>query len=142
MKLRQIAPIFACISVFALPALPAYADAVLTLDHGAVWQTAKNGQDTQGFLQIHNTGNAPDTLTSADCTIAARTSLVDAGGNPLQSLAIPPGQTVTLSSSGPHLLIQDAHYPVAKNGILPCAFTFTQSGSLIGYLNAVPPPHS
>ena len=138
MKLHPLALALALI----LPAAPAYADAVLTLDHGTVWKTNKGGQDTQGFLQIHNTGDAADTLTAANCTIAASTVLVDASGAPLQSLTIPPGQTVTLSSNGPHLLIKDARYLVAHDGILPCAFTFTMSGNLVGYLNAVSPPHA
>jgi copper(I)-binding protein len=138
MKLRSIALALA----FILPALPACADSILTLDHGVVWQTAKDGQDTQGFIEIHNTGDQPDTLTSVNCTIAASTLLVDANGAPLQNLAIPPGQTVTLSGTGPHLLIKGARYRVVKNGILPCAFTFAQSGDLVGYLNAAPQPRS
>ena len=147
MKFRPLVLAFAFLlpalpAAFILPALPARADPILTLDHGAVWQTLKDGEDTQGFIQIHNTGDAADTLTAANCTIAASTSLVDAGGSPLQSLVIPPGQTVTLSSAGAHLLLTAARYMVAKNGILPCAFTFSQSGQLIGYLNSVNPPKS
>jgi copper(I)-binding protein len=138
MTLRPLALALA----LTLPALPAYADAVLTLDHGTVWQTKKGGQDTQAFVEIHNSGDAPDTLTGANCTIAASTELVDASGNPLQSLAIPPGQTVTLSAAGPHLLIKGARYQILRNGILPCAFTFDDSGDLIGYLNAVAAPRS
>lgn len=125
-----------------LPAFPAHAAAVLTLDHGSVWQTDKAWQDTQGFLQIHNTGDEPDTLTAVNCTIAASTALVDASGKPLAGLVIAPGQTVTLSSTGPHLLLDDARYVVVKDGVLPCAFTFAVSGDLIGYLNAVAKPHS
>jgi len=134
---------------FILPGLlaltaarPAFADAILTLDHGSTWITLKDGEDTQGFVQIHNTGDAPDTLTKANCTIAASTTLVDASGNPLQSLVIPAGQSVTLSPKGPHLLIKAARYQVKKNSILPCAFTFSGSSDLVGYLNAVPPPKS
>lgn len=138
MKLRP----FAFALALLLPALPAGADPMLTLDHGTVWQTTKPGQNTQGFLQIHNTGDTPDTLTGANCTIAASTVLVDAQGNPLQSLKIPPGQTVTLSPKGPHLLINAARYRIDKNGILPCSINFAQSGNLIGYLNAIPAPRS
>jgi copper(I)-binding protein len=123
-------------------AVPAYADAILTLDHGTVWQTSKDGLDTEGFIQIHNTGDAPDTLTAVDCTIAASTALVDAGGAPLQSLAIPPGQTVILSAKGPHLILAGARYKIAHDGILPCAFSFTVSDDLVGYLNAVARPRS
>ena len=135
MKLRPL--VFAL--AFILPAA-AHADATLSLDDGTTWITSKDGEDTQGFVQIRNSGDAPDTLNSAECTIGASTTLVDAAGNPLQSLAIPAGQTVTLSPTGPHLLIKAARYRVKKDGILPCAFTFAQSGELIGYLNAVPPP--
>jgi copper(I)-binding protein len=123
-----------------LPALPAWADPLISLDHGGVWQTLKPGQNTQGFLQIHNTGDAPDTLTGADCTIADSTTLVDAKGNPLPGLEIPPGRTVVLSSDGPHLLIEGARYRVQKNGILPCSINFAQSGDLIGYLNVIAAP--
>ncbi len=142
MKLRPLAFALAFILPGLMAALPAHADAVLTLDHGTAWITLKDGEDTQGFVQIHNTGDAPDTLTGANCTIAGSTALVDAGGNPVQSLVIAPSQTVTLSGNGPHLLIKAARYRVKKDGILPCAFTFTQSGDLIGYLNAIKAPHS
>jgi copper(I)-binding protein len=125
---------------FSLPALPAWASPIISLDHGSVWQTTKPGQDTQGFLQIHNTGDEPDTLTGANCTIAAGTILVDAKGNPLTSLEIPAGQTVTLSGTGPHLLINGARYRVEKDGILPCSVSFALSGDLIGYLNAIKKP--
>jgi copper(I)-binding protein len=138
MKLRPLAFALACI----LPGLahPAHADAVLTLDHGGTWTTTKDGEDTPGFIQIHNTGDAADTLSSVNCTIGASTTLVDASGNPLASLNIPAGQSVTLSANGPHLLIKAARYKIKKDGILPCAFTFAQSGELIGYLNATKPP--
>jgi len=140
MKLRPLVFALAFILPALSGALPAYADAVISLDHGTTWITSKDGDDTQGFVQIHNTGNAPDTLTGTNCTIAASTTLVDASGKPLQSLAIPPGQTVTLSSNGPHLLIKAARYRVSKDGILPCAFTFAVSGDLVGYLNAIKAP--
>jgi len=138
MKLRPLVLALA----LAVPACPALADSVLALDHGSVWLTQKPGQNTQGFLQIHNTGDAPDTLTAVKCSIADSTVLVDAKGNPLQSLDIAAGQTVTLSSTGPHLLINNARYKIVKDGILPCAFTFAQSGDLVGYLNAVPQPRA
>ena len=136
MKLRTFAIALAAL----LPAIPAYADAALTLDHGTVWATQKPGEDTEGFLQIHNSGDTPDTLTGGNCTIAASTVLVDAKGNALDGITIDPGKTVTLSPDGPHFVIKAARYPVEKDGILPCAISFELSGQLIGYLNAVPAP--
>jgi copper(I)-binding protein len=132
--------VLALVAAFILPALPVSADPIISVDHGSVWQTTTAGVNTQGFLEIHNTGDAPDTLTGANCTIAAGTVLVDAKGNPLASLEIPAGQTVTLSGTGPHLLINGVRYRVQKNGILPCAISFAQSGDLIGYLNVIPAP--
>jgi copper(I)-binding protein len=132
--------VFAFALAVLIPVLPAVADSVITMDHGAAWQTKKNGEDSQGFIVIHNSGDVADSLISVDCTIADSTVLVDASGQKLQSLNIPPGQAVTLSSSGPHIMIKHARYSVTKNSILPCAFTFALSGELIGYLNAIPVP--
>lgn len=138
MKLRSLLLVCACL----LPAMPAYADAVLSLDHGSVWQTKQDGMDTEGFIQIHNTGDEVDTLTAVKCTIADSTALVDAKGAPLASLDIPPGKTVTLSAGGPHIVLTQARYKIDKDGILPCAFTFTGANELVGYLNAVAKPRS
>ena len=125
--------------LLASPAL-ALAEVNVTLDHGAVWQTDKLGGQTEAFLEIHNKGSAPDVLTAADCSIAASTVLVGGDGKVLDSLTILPGQTLTLSASGPHLLLQDLHYTVDRGSILPCAFSFQQAGDLLGYLNAAPRP--
>ena len=135
----SLAPLGLVLFLACLPAA-ASADEDISLDKGAVWQTKDAGQDTQGFLQIHNTGNAPDLLTGWSCTIAASTALVGADGKALDSLLIPPGQTMTLSAAGPHLVLTNVRYKVEFGSILPCAFTFQQSGDLIGYLNAIPAP--
>lgn len=112
----------------------------VTLDHGAVWQTLKTGETTDGFVEIHNNGAAPDVLTGWDCTIANATALVDAQGKPLPSLPIPAGGTVTLAQNGPHLLLQNTHYTVNYGSVVPCAFTFENAGDIGGFLNAIPAP--
>ncbi len=131
-------------AVLALPLLAspafAWADSDISLDHGAVWQTKKTSEPTQGFIAIHNTGDAPDILTGWSCSIAATTSLVGADGKPLQNLIIPSGQTVTLSPKGPHLLLKNLSYSVTNGSILPCAFTFQEVGQIGGYLNSEPAP--
>lgn len=141
MMLRSILLACACL----LPAaIPACADpiSILTLDNGTVWQTEKPGMDSEGFIQIRNSGGSPDTLTGVNCTIADSTALVDASGAPLPSLDIAPGQTVTLSPKGPHIVLTGARYRIKKNGILPCSFNFTGSDELVGYLNGVARPRS
>jgi hypothetical protein len=131
-------------AALALPLLAspafAWADSNITLDHGAVWQTKKTAEPTQGFIEIHNTGDAPDVLTGWSCSVAAATSLVDANGQKLVNLTIPPGQTVKLSPKGPHLLLETLTYSVANGSILPCAFTFQEAGQIGGYLNSEPAP--
>jgi copper(I)-binding protein len=125
--------------VLASPGI-AMAEIDVTLDHGAVWQTKKIGDTTQGFLQIHNTGSTADVLTGFDCSVANATLLVGADGKTLQSLTIPPGQVVTLAENGPHLLLQDMHYTVDYGSVVPCSFTFQNAGDIGGYLNAVAAP--
>jgi copper(I)-binding protein len=112
----------------------------VTLDHGSVWQTKKTGDTTQGFLEIHNTGSTADVLIGFDCSIADATLLVGADGRTLQSLAIPPGQVVTLAVNGPHLLLRSTHYTVDYGSVVPCSFTFQNAGDIGGYLNAVAAP--
>ena len=128
----------------ALLCLPgaAWADSIITLDHGTVWQTITPGQNSQAVIEIHNTGDAPDTLTSANCTIADSTLLVDGNAQALSNISIAAGQTVTLSFTGSHLVLNNVHYPITKGGILPCAFDFSGEGLVLGYLSAIPRPAS
>jgi copper(I)-binding protein len=125
--------------VLASPGM-ALAQIDVTLDNGGVWQTKKIGDTTQGFLEIHNTGGTADVLTGFDCSIADATLLVGADGKTLQSLAIPPGQVVTLAANGPHLLLRNTHYTVDYGSVVPCSFTFQNAGDIGGYLNAVAAP--
>lgn len=143
MKFRSLALAFTLVPCFAFAAGASVpAGPSITLNHGMVWRTKAPGVTTQGFLQIHNTGDTADTLTGANCTIAASTTLVDKNGKVLRGLEIPPGKTVTLSPDGPHLVIADVRYRVKKDGILPCAINFASSGTLVGYLNAISAPRS
>jgi len=121
---------------------PAWATVDVKLDHGTVWQTKKIGNTTQGFMEIHNTGDHADVLTAWSCPIADTTTLVDASGKPLHELDIPAGQTVTLAANGPHLLLQTTHYTVDIGSVVPCALTFQGAGDIGGYLNSVPAPGS
>ncbi len=133
---RFLGAAFAAIMLVA----PAWASVGVTLDHGTIWQTKKIGADTQAFLQIHNTGDTPETLTAWSCPLADTTALLDAAGKPLQSLSIPAGKTITLAGGGPHLLLHNAHFTVDYGSAVPCAFTFTEAGAISGYLYAVAAP--
>jgi copper(I)-binding protein len=126
-------------SVLVIPST-ALAAINITADNGAVWQTNKIGDTTQGFLQIQNTGDTADVLTAWDCPIATTTTLVGGDGKPLQNLTIPPGQTVAMTSNGPHLMLLNTHFTVEFGSLVPCALTFQNAGQIGVYLNAVPAP--
>jgi copper(I)-binding protein len=131
---------FVFAALLALCAEPAIAAVDITADHGAVWQTSKVGEDTEGFLQIHNAGTTPDTLTGWDCTIATATALVGGDGKPVSSLTIPAGQTVSLAPGGLHFSLQNTHETVDFGSLVPCALTFAEAGQVGIYLNAVARP--
>jgi copper(I)-binding protein len=130
---------FLTASFLAGPAL-AWAAVGMSADHGAVWQTAKIGATTQGFLQIHNSGTSPDVLTGWGCPVADTTTLVGSDGKALTSLTIPAGQSVSLAENGPHLLLQGTHFTVDYGSLVPCSLTFQNAGDISVYLNAVPAP--
>ena len=127
-------------ALLALSAAPALAAIDITADHGAVLQTSKVGDDTEGFLRIHNAGTTPDTLIGWDCPVATATALLDASGKPLASLAIPAGQMITLTQAGLHFSLQKTRETVDLGSIVPCTLTFAESGQVGIYLNAVPHP--
>lgn len=138
MTLRSLlltAPLFA----FALPAFAATTapEVDVKLDHGGVWQTKAKQTATEGFIEIHNTGDTDDLLTAWSCPDAGNTTLVGKDGKALAQLVIPAGRTVALAPAGIHLQLDDLHYPVARGTIMPCAFTFAQAGELGGFLNEV-----
>ncbi len=113
----------------------------ISLDHGAVWQTKKAGNSTEGFLQIHNDASQADVLTGWSCPLGD-TELVGANGQALQNLRIPARQTVVLSATGLHLLLEHTKDSVDFGSVVPCSFTFQNAGEIGGYLNAVSSPKS
>jgi copper(I)-binding protein len=125
-----------------LSALPAAArvGSDITVNNGVVWTTFHKGANTEGFLQIHNTGATDDVLASVDCTIGAQTQIVDANGNVLPSVTIPAGQTITFSPTGTHIVILSMRYLVEDGSIVPCAMSFRDNGDVGAYLNASAKP--
>lgn len=128
-------------SVISVPTPPGVPSIDITAHHGTVYQTAKDGAATQGFIQIINTG-AADTLTKADCPLADTTSLVDAKGNPLAHIAIPAHTTIELAAGDAHISLVSTHFSVVYGAIVPCSLTFTDAGTISVYLYAVPAPAS
>jgi copper(I)-binding protein len=126
--------------VFLLLAGPAVASVDVTVNHGAVWKSPDISLTTAGLLQIHNTGNADETLTEVSCPIADDTKLEGAQGQALLPLTIPAGQTVTFTLEGPHLVLSGLHFIIVQGSVVPCSFTFTGAGNLGVFLNEVEAP--
>lgn len=126
-------------SIISVPTPPGVPSADITAHHGAVYQTSKAGDVTEGFVQIVNTG-AADTLTGANCPLADTTSLVDAKGQPVPSLAIPAHTTVTLGPDADHIALVSTHFAVAYGAVVPCSLNFTGAGTVSVFLYATAAP--
>jgi copper(I)-binding protein len=112
----------------------------INADQGVIYETDKAGEGTQAVFAMNNSGDTPDTLTAIDCQIADQTSLVGADGKPVSRLALAPGQTITLSPTGMHLVLQATHFPIAYGSTVPCTLSFANAGDIQVLLFAAKPP--
>jgi copper(I)-binding protein len=121
---------------FMVVAAPVWADAPagIVAHHGKVFETEKAGLDTKGFIEIDNFSGSPDTLTNVACPIADATSIVSAGGQPISSLTVAPGQSLVMAANGPHLVLQSTHFSIDQGGAIPCSLTFQNAGVVSAYL--------
>jgi copper(I)-binding protein len=126
----------------AVGCIAAWADApgAIIAHHGRVYETRKAGVATPAFLEIDNTTNTADVLTGIVCPIADRSSIVDPNGRPIPQLTAAAGQHVTLSATGPHLLLQSTHFRIDQGGAIPCTLSFRNAGQILVYLYATPAP--
>ena len=106
---------------------------------GKIYETAKVGDPTQGFLTIDNQG-AADTLTGLSCPIADTTKLVGADGKTIQKVDVAPGKPATLAVGGPHLALQGTHFQISRGSVIPCTLTFQKAGQIQVLLEARKPP--
>lgn len=126
-------------SIISVPTPPGVPSTDVTAHHGAVYQTGKAGDATEGFVQIVNTG-AADTLTGANCPLADATNLVDGDGKVIASLAIPAHATVTLGPKAAHIALAATHFAVAYGAVVPCSLSFTGAGTVSVFLYATAAP--
>lgn len=70
--------------------------------------TAEGAKDAPGYFTVTNTGSAPDTLIGGSFADANRLAIVSGAGKATRDipggLVIKPGETITLSPSGPHIM--------------------------------------
>lgn len=129
--------VFATLLV-ATPALAADYDAG-PIHVAAPWAraTARPGMTGGGFMTITNHGTAPDRLTAIACPDAKTTELhrtVSQNGVmkmlPVEGLALPQGQTVTLAPGGYHVMMIGLDKALAMGSTIPCTLTFEHAGTL------------
>ena len=82
------------------------------------------------YVEIHNRGSAPDTLTGASSPVAAGAMLHGGGMAHMMSLPIPPGGTLSLAPGGTHVMLQDFSAMPPAGDSLTLTLTFARAGSV------------
>lgn len=111
---------------------------------GAIGVTSSWARATPGtlrvgaaYLTITNHGAVPDRLLRAETPIAERaelhTTMVQNGVlrmRPVESVALPPGQTVRFDSGGMHFMLVNLTAPLEQGGEFEMRLVFEHSGTL------------
>lgn len=110
----------------------------IQVDHGWTRPTRIKGKAAPAFFTIRNTGITPDTLISATCPIAEHTVMLGGAGNPIGAIPVKPGETLHLDLTGPHIVLEDMHFRLFPNAVVPCTVSFLSAGQLMVYLKVRP----
>ena len=99
--------------------------------------TAEGAKVGAGYVTIHNSGSAPDTLVSVETPLAARGEVHDMTMEDgvmrmrrLDALEIPAGGSVELKPGGKHLMLMNLKERLVEGGSVPVTLTF-KSGAKI-----------
>jgi len=112
-----------------------------------------NAQSAGGYLTIHNTGSAVDTLTGVTSEAAKDVSIhqMKMNGNVMEmsavenGLPVPAGGTVSLDPMGYHLMLTGMAAPLVQGQCLDMVLHFAKAGDVTvqfnigGYAQKVPP---
>jgi copper(I)-binding protein len=115
--------------------------------------TAPHAQSAGGYFTIHNTGSTADTFTGASTGAASTVALHQMKMNgqvmemsPVEGgLEIPPGDSVSLSPMGYHLMLTGLNGPFVSGQCVALTLHFAKAGDLevelnIGSLSQSSPP--
>lgn len=108
----------------------------MTMDHGD--HGGMGAVTAAVYLQITNTGDAPDRLVAlaAEGFGVAELHQTSIDGNsvmrmaPVDSLEIPAGGTTTLETGGYHIMLIDLPEPPEAGDTIPLTLTFERNGSV------------
>lgn len=110
----------------------------IQVDQGWTRPTRSKGKAAPAFFSIRNTGMTADTLISATCPIAEHTVMLGGAGNPIGAIPIKSGETLHLHLTGPHLVLEDTHFRLFPNAVVPCTVNFLSAGQMMIYLKVRP----
>ena len=110
----------------------------ITVGQGWTRLSTEAGKSTPAFFTIHNGGLTPDTLVSTTCPVAHRTILLDRSGKTLGAIEIKPGETITLTPQGQHLMLEQNRFRFYARALIPCSVDFLGAGEMILYLHVEP----
>ena len=109
----------------------------LIINHPWARPTASGMPTGAAYLSITNHGPREDTLLGAHSPAAVRvefhrTSVEDgmARMRPASSLVIEPGDTLTASPGGLHLMLVDLKAPLVRGTTVPLVLTFKEAGEV------------
>ena len=131
----------------AAAAVPAGPAGPVELSQPWATPTAAGG-DASIMFSLHNYGGVPDNLIGAACATAESAELVgpaQPGASPahMGQLGLAPGQSVTLTPDGMHLVLHHLSAATQVGQTLHCTATFSGSGERLfeaSVRQAAPPP--
>jgi periplasmic copper chaperone A len=138
--MRRLLPL-AVVALCAVVAAPSHARDYslrsLHIEHPYARPTPPGARTGGAYLTIRNAGNDADRLLRVSSPAAASVELhsMTMDGNVMRmraigALDIPAGATVTLGSSGYHVMLIDLARPLAAGSTVPLTLTFEKSGTL------------
>ena len=122
----------------ACAVLPSAARAEPRIEISNAWARATPGTSSIGaaYLQLANTGDAPDRLVSATSFMARAVELhaTVQDGNVMrmqrvEAVELAPGAKVDLSPGGMHLMLIDLKGPLRQGNSFALTLTFAESGA-------------
>ncbi len=138
--LRPLATALLLLLAVAAPAAAGSPVGVGDLEVSGAWARASIGTSRPGaaYFAVTNTGDAPDSLVAIASPAAAMpmihaTAVSDAGVarmEPVPTLEIPPGETVTLAPGGMHVMLMNLSAPLVEGQTLPLTLTFEKAGTV------------
>ena len=138
--MRRLLPL-AVVALCAVAAAPSYARDYtlrdLRIEHPHARPTPPGARTGGAYLTIRNGGKEADRLLRVSSPAAATVELhsMTMDGNVMRmraitALDIPAGATVTLGSSGYHVMLIELARPLAAGSTVPLTLTFEKSGTL------------